>query len=188
MSASIRNAAPALLALSDYAFFPLFPWLERLIGGVTGLSVVDAGLLVSWVALLSPPGGSSRSAPTCYDRRVGVLLVVLWAAIPVGIVLSMAYSESLFTALAAWSLYSVVTRHWIWAGVLASCAGMTRPVGLAVVAAVLIPAAVVLFRHRWQTSATTDRTPLGWRVLAARLRPALTLACRASGLEGLASQ
>ncbi len=137
---------------------------------------------------MSPPWGIFAVGAHLYDRRDGVLLVVLWAAIPVGIVLSMAYSESLFTALAAWSLYSVVTRHWIWAGLLASCAGTTRPVGLAVVAAVLIPAAVVLLRHRWQTSATTDRTPLGWRVLAARLRPALTLACQASGLEGLASQ
>ncbi|MGE6733111.1 hypothetical protein ACQKIP_19840, partial [Streptomyces sp. NPDC059900] len=66
----------------------------------------------------------------------------LWAVLPVGIVQSMAYSESLFTALAAWSLYAVLTGRWVWAGVLASCAGLTRPVGAAVVAAIWVTAAV----------------------------------------------
>jgi len=37
-------------------------------------------------------------------ERVGLLLVLLWAALPVGAVQWMSYSESLFTALAAWSL------------------------------------------------------------------------------------
>ena len=67
-----------------------------------------------------------------YGRRAGICLAVLWAALPVGIVQSMAYSESLFTALAAWSLWAVLDRRWVLAGVLASCAGLTRPVGAAV--------------------------------------------------------
>ena len=40
----------------------------------------------------------------------------------------MAYSESLFTALAAWSVYAVLTRRWVWAGV-AGRAGGADPAG-----------------------------------------------------------
>ena len=60
----------------------------------------------------------------------------------------MAYSESLFTALAAWSLYAVLTGRWVTAGVLASLSGLTRPVGLAVVAAVWAAGSTSLLRDR----------------------------------------
>ncbi|MEU6402649.1 hypothetical protein [Streptomyces sp. NPDC046985] len=76
------------------------------------------------------------------DGRVGVWAVLLWAALPVGIVQSMAYSESLFTALAAWSLYCALTGRWVSAGAVAVLAGLTRPAGLAVVAAVWTAALV----------------------------------------------
>ncbi|MEU0601717.1 hypothetical protein ABZ484_26260, partial [Streptomyces sp. NPDC006393] len=83
-----------------------------------------------------------------YGRRAGVLAVLLWAVLPVGIVQSMAYSESLFTALAAWSLYCVLTGRWVTAGGLALLAGLTRPVGLAVVAAVWAAAVTTFVRDR----------------------------------------
>ncbi|MET7929602.1 hypothetical protein ABZT43_37760, partial [Streptomyces sp. NPDC005349] len=34
---------------SNLAFFPLLPWLERLVSAVSPLSYADAGLLVSWL-------------------------------------------------------------------------------------------------------------------------------------------
>lgn len=74
--------------------------------------------------------------------------MLVWAVLPVGIVQSMAYSESLFTALAAWSLYAVLTGRWVTAGVLASLSGLTRPVGLAVVAAVWAAAVASFLRER----------------------------------------
>jgi hypothetical protein len=121
---------------SDLAFFPLLPWLERLGHAVTPLSYADAGFAVSAVASLAAAWGIFAVADLLYGRRAGVCAVLLWAVLPVGVVQSMAYSESLFTALAAWSLYAVLTGRWLAAGALASLAGLTRPVGLAVVAAV----------------------------------------------------
>ncbi|WP_286257995.1 mannosyltransferase family protein [Streptomyces graminofaciens] len=120
---------------SNLAFFPLLPWLERAVSAVTPLSPAHAGLLVSTVASLAAAWGIFAVADHVHGRRVGVCAVLLWAVLPVGIVQSMAYSESLFTALAAWSLYAVLTGRWVTAGLLASLAGLTRPVGLAVVAA-----------------------------------------------------
>ncbi|MGW3987880.1 glycosyltransferase family 39 protein [Streptomyces sp. NPDC004830] len=121
---------------SNLAFFPLLPWLERLVAAVSPLSYADGGFVVSLVASLAAAWGIFAVTDHVYGRRAGVCAVMLWAVLPVGIVQSMAYSESLFTALAAWSLYAVLTGRWVAAGVLASAAGLTRPVGVAVVAAV----------------------------------------------------
>lgn len=140
---------------SNLAFFPLLPWLERFMHAVSPLSYADGGLVVSLLASLAAAWGIFAVVEQVYGRRnqegrearprkggggrrVGVCAVLLWAVLPVGIVQSMAYSESLFTALAAWSLYAVLTGRWVTAGALALLAGLTRPVGLAVVAAVWV--------------------------------------------------
>lgn len=160
---------------SDLAFFPLLPWLERLLASVGPLSYADAGFVVSLMASLAAAWGifavtdhvygrrqvygrreeEGRARPRQGDdgRRVGVWAVLLWAVLPVGIVQSMAYSESLFTALAAWTLYAVLTGHWVTAGVLALSAGLTRPAGLAVVAAVWVAALASFLRSRNTTTA-----------------------------------
>ncbi|MEV6951892.1 glycosyltransferase family 39 protein [Streptomyces sp. NPDC051183] len=143
---------------SNLAFFPLLPWLERLVSAATGLSHGSAGLVVSAVAGLAAAWGIFAVTDLLHGRRAGVFAVAVWAALPVAVVQSMAYSESLFTALAAWALYGVLRRHWITAGLLAAGAGLTRPVGAAVVAALWV--AVVLARRRGERS---------WRAVAGAL-------------------
>ncbi|WP_306190844.1 hypothetical protein [Streptomyces sp. MK5] len=150
---------------SDLAFFPLLPWLERLLASVGPLSYADAGFLVSLLASLAAAWGIFAVVDHVYGRkeegaqrglgrvvagdgRAGICAVLLWAVLPVGIVQSMAYSESLFTALAAWSLYCVLTGRWVTAGGLALLAGLTRPVGLAVVAAVWAAGVTTFVRNR----------------------------------------
>jgi hypothetical protein len=139
---------------SNLAFFPLLPWLERLGAAVTPLSYADAGFAVSLLASLAAAWGIFAVADHVYGRRAGVCAVLLWAVLPVGIVQSMAYSESLFTALAAWSLYAVLTGRWVTAGGLALLAGLTRPVGLAVMAAVWA-AGITAFRRSTGAGALT---------------------------------
>jgi hypothetical protein len=157
---------------SDLAFFPLLPWLERLLHVLAPLSYADAGFAVSLSASLAAACGIFAVVDRVYGRRAGLYAVLLWAVLPVGIVQSMAYSESLFTALAAWSLYAVLTERWVSAGVLAALAGLTRPVGLAVVAAVWVAGVAPFVRNRRDTgpgSARSDgRAPRA--VSAARAR------------------
>ncbi|MFE2837886.1 glycosyltransferase family 39 protein [Streptomyces mirabilis] len=133
---------------SNLAFFPLLPWLERLVSALTPLSYADAGLLVSTLASLAAAWGIFAVADHVYGPRVGVCAVLVWAVLPIGVVQSMAYSESLFTALAAWSLYAVLTGRWVTAGLLAAFAGLTRPVGAAVVAALWVAAIASFVRDR----------------------------------------
>lgn len=161
--------------LSDYAFFPLYPGLERLLADLTRVGYSDAGLLLSWVAALLAGWGVFAIADYLYDRKSALLAVVLWAALPVAIVSSMAYSESLFTALAAWSLYAVLSGRWVAAGLLGCLAGLTRPVGIAVALAVTVPALLAsrqTFLESAHRSGRGPRTvapltaavlaPLGW--------------------------
>ncbi|MEU8437684.1 hypothetical protein AB0F18_33265 [Streptomyces sp. NPDC029216] len=148
---------------SNLAFFPLLPWLERLVAAPTGLSYGSAGLVVSAVAGLAAAWGIFAVTDLLHGRRAGVLAAGLWAALPVGIVQSMAYSESLFTALAAWALYGALRGRWLTAGLLAAGAGLTRPVGAAVVAAVWTAAALAWRRgeRTWRIAAGVVLAPLG---------------------------
>ena len=151
--------------LSDYAFFPLYPLSERVLHGLSGLSYVDAGLAISSVASGVGACGIYAVASLVHDARVGVVTALLWAALPVAIVTSMAYSEALFTAVAAWALHAVLRERWLAAGCLAVLAGLTRPVGAAVVAAVVIPAALQVVRaRRVRPSLVIGAVlaPLGW--------------------------
>ncbi|WP_299529423.1 glycosyltransferase family 39 protein [uncultured Streptomyces sp.] len=130
--------APDGRSLPSTAFFPLLPWLETGVHRATGVGLPTAGLLVGAVASLLAAWGIFHVVRTGHGDRAGVVCVVLWAAVPVGIVQSMAYSEALFVALAAWALHAVLTRRLLLAGTLACLAGLTRPVGLAVTAALLL--------------------------------------------------
>lgn len=152
---------------NDLAFFPLYPGLVRAVTEIVPLSSGAAGLLVSWTAAGVAACGLYAIGALLYGRGVGVVLVVLWGVLPHSVVLSLAYTESLLTAFAAWSLYAVLTGRWVWAGALAALAGASRPNGMAVTAAVLVAAACEVVRRRgrdvprrlWAGAALA---PLGW--------------------------
>jgi hypothetical protein len=135
-------------------FFPGYPALVAAVAVLTGGNVVAAGLLVSTAAGVASafaltrignlvPGGS---------RRVGLLLTALFAAAPMGVVLSMTYTEALFCALAAWALVGVLAGQWLLAGACTAAAGLVRPTATTLVAAVgaAALAAVVTRRDGWR--------------------------------------
>ncbi|MFC6707671.1 glycosyltransferase family 39 protein [Flexivirga alba] len=131
---------------SDYAFFPLLPLLERAVHTVIQLPFVDLGMAINWLASLAAAAGVYAATERVTDRRTATITTVLWATYPYAIVLSMSYTEGLLCALAAWALWAVADRRWLLAGVLAALAGLTRPTGAAVVAAVCVAALVAGLR------------------------------------------
>ncbi|MFD4478498.1 hypothetical protein ACFWPU_20655 [Streptomyces sp. NPDC058471] len=132
---------------NNLAFFPLHPLLIRAGSvlvpeprGAVGLAIaVGCSFLAAW--------GMFAVGDHLYGRRTGVLLAALWGSLPVALVQWMGYTESLFTALTAWSLYAVLTGRWVWAGALAALAGLTRPTGVALAAAVSLTALLTLLRR-----------------------------------------
>ncbi|SCD48166.1 Dolichyl-phosphate-mannose-protein mannosyltransferase [Streptomyces sp. BpilaLS-43] len=131
----------------DLAFFPLLPALERSLAAVTPLTVRDAGIALAWLAGLCAAWGVYAVGARLHGRRAGVVLAALWGAYPTAFVQSMAYTETLFTALAAWALYAVLRDRWVVAGALSVLAGLTRPSAAALIAALAVTAAVALVRE-----------------------------------------
>ncbi|MGY3553318.1 hypothetical protein ACVWY6_001511 [Williamsia sp. R60] len=94
-------------------------------------------------------------------RRAGLLLAVLFAAAPMGIVLSMAYTEALFCALAAWALIGVLERRWLLAGICTMLAGLSRPTAVVLIVVVVV-AAALRFRDGPRAWAAIVLSPLGY--------------------------
>ena len=65
-----------------------------------------------------------------------------------GVVLSMAYTEALFCALAVWALVGVLRGQWLLAGLCSAAAGLVRPTGSALALAVGLAALVAVVRSR----------------------------------------
>ncbi|WP_433571970.1 glycosyltransferase family 39 protein [Streptomyces sp. CA-251247] len=154
---------------SDLAFFPLYPALIRAVTTVLPVTSGTAGLLISWSAAGAAAWGIYAVVERLHGRRTATVTVVLWGLLPHSIVLSMAYTEPVLTAFAAWSLYAVLTRRWLWAGTLATLAGLSRPNGIAVAAAVVAVAAYELVRAArtgeragWRLWTGAAVAPLGW--------------------------
>ncbi|MFI5615897.1 hypothetical protein [Streptomyces sp. NPDC051567] len=160
---------------SDSAFFPLYPFLVRLFSGVVPGGLVPAGLFVAWVSAAVAAVGVYRVGERVLGPRAGVLLVALWAALPHSVVLTLAYTEPLLTALAAWALYALLRERWLWAAGLAVLAGLTRPTGIAVAAAVSVLALHALLVRRSRAPEVWGAAlvaPAGWAayVLAVGVR------------------
>lgn len=149
---------------SNMAFFPLYPGLIRALEPLTPLGARSTALLVAWVAALAAAWALFAIGDHLYDRRVGILLAVLWGVLPHSIVQSMSYSEGIFTAFAAWSLYAVLRARWVTAGLLCLLAGLTRPTASSLLAVVCLAALIAVVRRRdgWRPWAALLLAPAGW--------------------------
>jgi hypothetical protein len=147
------------------AFFPGYPCTVSALRLVTGIPLVTAGLLVSLVAGVVLAHGLAQlgSLVPGGSRRAGLALVALVAAAPMGVVWSMTYAEGLFGACAAWALVAVLRRDWVLAGCATALAGLVRPTGFALLAAVGTAALVAAVGRRdgWRPWLGGALAPLG---------------------------
>ncbi|WP_330455837.1 hypothetical protein OIB37_02515 [Streptomyces sp. NBC_00820] len=158
---------PAGAVQTDWAFFPLYPALVRAVTVfLPFVTPGQAGLMVAWGAAIVAAYGVYAIGHHLYGRAVATALVALWAVLPHAVELTIAYTESLFAALAAWSLYCVLKGRWLWAGALAALAGLARPTGFAVAVAVCVAAVYEALRRRGRVPARLWAgallAPLGW--------------------------
>ncbi|MGW4944821.1 hypothetical protein ACWEOZ_24890 [Actinoplanes sp. NPDC004185] len=137
--------ADGALQGNELAFFPLYPMLIRLLSGL-GLDSGTAALTVSWLASVGAAVALHLLGTSLYGRRAGWALVAICCGAPMSVVLSMAYSESLFLALVAGMFVAAHRQVWWAAGLLGLGAALTRPTGAA--AAVALAVAAVLAVRR----------------------------------------
>lgn len=129
------------------AFLPGYPAMIRVVAGLPGVGFADAALAVSLASGAVAAVLIMLVVRRVSDDRTGLIAAALWSAQPAGYALSAAYSEALFTALAAGCLLALLYRRWVLAGILATLAGLTRSVGVTLVLACVV-AAIVAVRQR----------------------------------------
>ncbi|MFE7774090.1 mannosyltransferase family protein [Streptomyces sp. NPDC057445] len=148
---------------NNLAFFPLYPALVRAVAAVTPGTRASVALAIAVVSSLVAAWGIFSVGDRLHGRRTGTVLAVLWGATPVAVVQWMGYTESLFTAFTAWTLYAALGSRWLWAGSLATLAGLTRPTGIAVAAAVTVAGLLACVRARDRRALVGALiAPLGW--------------------------
>jgi hypothetical protein len=133
----LQIARDGYRAASETRFFPLYALLVRGGSWVSG-SMVIAGVAISLVALAVGLEVVRRLTELELGELPARATVRLIAFGPMALFLSAIYSESLFIALSAGTLYAARRGRWAWAGVLGGLAGMTRIGGFLLLAPVVL--------------------------------------------------
>ena len=119
------------------SFFPLYPLLVRGVATVLGSTVI-AGVLVSLVAAGIAAIAVFKIAQRLVGDEVASDSVLFLALFPFAFVFTAVYSDALFLALASWSLLAALRQQAIPAALLGGLAVATRPMGLALLPALLV--------------------------------------------------
>lgn len=123
-------------------FFPLYPWISKVVGYAFGSHVDPALLLVGNVCALGATVALRRLVlHEKHDEQLARRAVWLFSLFPAAFVLVWAYAEPLFLLAAIAMFLALRQRRWWWAAACGVIAGLTRPVGVALV----LPAVVEVF-------------------------------------------
>lgn len=136
---------------SDWAFFPTFPLVLRVVHAVTRLPYPATGFvlsLVSGLVAVRVMYALGERVRTGLGRRTAVLVCV-W---PASAVFGLPYSEGLYVVAAGVALVGLMDRRWVVAGIAGAVASGTRATGVAVIAAAAAAAAYHFARNRDATA------------------------------------
>jgi hypothetical protein len=161
-------AAHGYARVVDDRWFPGYPMMMDVIAWIIG--VAAAGVVVTLVAGFVAAAGLMRLGMLLTgDRRVSLLIVALWGVAPGALVLSMTYSEALFSALAVWALVAIFERRWLTAGVLTLAAGGVHSTAVVLMVSLGVAALITVartpraqwLRESWRPIVAVLMAPLG---------------------------
>lgn len=125
-------------AISNLAFFPLFPMAGRLLAAVTPLDAGSALICLAWVGSLVGAWGVFAVGNHLGGRVVGMVLALAWGASPQAMVLLMGYPEGWLTAAVAFAILFLLTDRPVAAGLACLVAGLLQPTSLPIVTIVAL--------------------------------------------------
>ncbi len=114
-------------------YFPLYPFLIRMLGAVLLGNDLLAALVISNLSLLGVLVLLYQFARELYGEAAARRAVVYLVMFPTAFFFLAAYTESLFLVLALASLYAARKNHFVWASVCAALAALTRLQGILLV-------------------------------------------------------
>ena len=129
------------------AFLPLLPVLLRITVFITGLNVLYAGVLTSFVIGVVASAAVWFFVRRLTDSATADRATALWCFFPGAMALSMVYTEGLLVVLAVICLVALLRGRWLIAGLAAAAASATSPEGLALFACCAWAAGAAILRH-----------------------------------------
>lgn len=155
------------------AFFPLYPWTTRAVAAVVGDYLIG-GLLVSTAASIAAALLLRRLVREDSSAKIAERAVWFLFIFPTSYFLHLAYTESLFIALALGCMLAARKARWAAAGVLGALACLTRITGL-VLPLVLLAEMVQQYRQarrfdwRWLWVAMVPAGLIGYLMINAHV-------------------
>ncbi len=128
---------------SNMAFFPLYPFLMRVLGAAFGGSddaYLAAGVLISNAALAVAVLYLVRLVALDRDMPTGLRAALYLLVFPTSVFLAAVYAESLFLALAIAAVYHARRGEWLLAAGLAGLAALAKPFGAVIALPLVIEA------------------------------------------------
>jgi hypothetical protein len=161
------------------AFFPLYPWLVRVAGALTGSPLI-AGALLSTACFAGALVVLHRLAELELGPEAARWTVWALALFPMSFFFSAVYAEALFLLLSVGAVYAARTGRWAWAGVLGGLAAATRSAGLVLV----VPLGLLWLQQR--TRKPSPPTQLAWLALIGAAQAAFCGLLALHGADALA--
>ena len=114
---------------TNYAVFPLYPLLMRIVGRVTG-DVYIAGLIISNISLIIATVYLYKLVKIENNRKTAIRSVKYLFLFPTAFILSGVFSESLLLTLSIMCFYYAKKQKWFLSSVFGFLSGLTKPVGV----------------------------------------------------------
>ena len=127
----------------NYAFFPLYPLLMRLLEYITGNYYI-AGMVISNIALIIAGIYLFKLVSLDSDNEVALNSIKYLFLFPTAFIFSAVLTESLFLALSIICFYYAKKENWIFTGVSGLFLALTRSIGIVIV----IPLLYMYLRSR----------------------------------------
>jgi hypothetical protein len=154
-----------LVQQNAWAFYPLFPFVSRVLMDLTHLDFYVVGSTVSLLLGFVAAGAIALLLRDRIGDRFTVAAVVLWASLPAAVVLQVGYTEAMAMALLGLFLLALSRERWLWAMSLALLLGLTRPIAVPI-AAVTVVALWCRWRERTERPLVPTEIAAGVAALA----------------------
>jgi len=118
---------------ANYAFFPLYPMLMRLVGTFIGGKYFLAGIIVSNVCLIIACFVFYRLVRLKSDRQTSLQSVKFLLLSPTAFIFSGVFTESLYLMLAVLCFYFAEKRQWLFVGIAGFFLALSRSVGVLII-------------------------------------------------------
>lgn len=147
------------------AFFPLYPLLirtaDQLLPGGDTLAALLINVILGAVFVLLIGVITRR----LFGIEAAANAMLLASVFPGSFVMSFAYADTLMVVLAAATLLALMDQRWVIAGLFAALTTASRPNGVAIVFAVVLAAALIIYRDRkWSALWAVGFSPIGFLV------------------------